>query len=67
MDCPNCFQTHGPVKACLLGVLLTVFEGTLERELTPAERDRISERFDDDHFYDTYVPPITDYLRTLIA
>jgi hypothetical protein len=66
--CPNCFQEdHGPVKACLLGVLQTVLEATLSRALTPTERERINERFDDDHFYDTYVPPITDYLKTLIA
>lgn len=66
--CPNCFQPdHGPVKACLLGVLLTVLEGTLDRELTPAERGDINARFDDDHFYDTHIPPIVDYLKALIA
>lgn len=65
--CPNCFQDHGPLKACLLGVLLTVLEATLDRPLTPTERERINERFDDDHFYDNHVPPITDYLKTLIT
>lgn len=69
LDCPNCYQPdHGPIKgACLLGVLLTVFEATLARPLTPTEREQISTRFDDDHFYDSYIPPITDYLKTLIA
>lgn len=68
MDCPNCFQEdHGPIKVCLLGVLLAVFEATLDRSLTPTEREQISVRFDDDHFYDNFIPPITGYLKTLIA
>ncbi|MBS1861881.1 MAG: hypothetical protein JSS68_09230 [Actinobacteria bacterium] len=57
--CPNCLREHGPLQACLIGVIAGVLVDREVRVVTPEELARVNV----DEFWDRFGGPAVDWLE----
>lgn len=57
--CPNCLREHGPIQACLIGVLAGVIVDREPREVTSEQLARV----DVDELWDRFGGPAVDWLE----
>lgn len=57
--CPNCLREHGPLEACLIGVIAGVLVDREVREVTPEQLARVHV----DELWDRFGGPAVDWLE----
>ena len=57
--CPNCLREHGPLEACLIGVIAGVLVDREVREVTPEQLARVHV----DELWDRFGGPAVDWLQ----
>lgn len=57
--CPNCLREHGPLEACLIGVIAGVLVDRGTREITPEQLSRVHV----DELWDRFGGPAVDWLE----
>jgi hypothetical protein len=57
--CPNCLREHGPLEACLIGVIAGVLVDREDRVVTPEQIARV----DVDELWDRFGGPAVDWLE----
>lgn len=57
--CPNCLREHGPLEACLIGVIAGVLVDREDRAVTPEQIARV----DVDELWDLFGGPAVDWLE----
>lgn len=57
--CPNCLRAHGPLEACLIGVIAGVLGDREVREVSP----ELLARVDVDELWDRFGGPAVDWLE----
>ncbi|MBS1895452.1 MAG: hypothetical protein JST59_29485 [Actinobacteria bacterium] len=57
--CPNCLREHGPLEACLVGVIAGVLVDREDRAVTPEQIARV----DVDQLWDRFGGPAVDWLE----
>lgn len=64
INCPNCIERHAPEDVCILGTLLSIV-GDRIGPLSQEQLDNVARNWDNDHFWDEYGGPATDYVEGL--